>query len=69
MTQEAEGNFALGSGVRSYRPAWIPALGGHHKFHLNGGVRATGSNNEAPPGIFFRLLILRQQARQSFLPG
>ena len=74
MTQEAEGDFALVLYLRLFvqigQPVLqIPALGGHCKFHLNGGVCATGSNNEAFPGIFFRLLILRQQARQGFLSG
>ena len=74
MTQEAEGNFALVLYLRLFvhigqLVLQIPALGGHHKFHFNAGVGTTGSNNEAPPGILFRLLFLRQQARQSFLPG
>ena len=74
MTQEAEGNFALVLYLRLFvhigqLVLQIPALGGHHKLHLNGVVRATGRDNQALPGFLFRLLILRQQARQGFLPG
>ena len=74
MAQEAEGDLALVLYLRLFvqigQPVLqIPTLGCHYKFHLNDGIRATGSNYEAFPGIFFRLLILRQQARQSFLPG
>ena len=74
MTQEAEGDFTLVLYLRLFLQVGhfvlqIPALGSHYKFHLNGGVCTAGGDNEAPRGIFSRLLILRKQARQSFLPG
>ena len=64
MTQEAEGNFALALNLGLFVQIGqlvlqILTLSSHYEFHLNGGVRTSGSDNQALFGVLFRTLILR----------